>query len=65
MKLLLGGAKMHVDDLVSIRLTYGDWLMLSEILERYSGRPTNVEYCPEEEQPIIKRFNQSVEDLDP
>ena len=56
---------MGVNDPVSIRMTYGDWLMLSEVLERYSGRPTNVEYCPEEEQPIIKRFNQIVEDLDP
>ena len=56
---------MGVNDPVSIRMTYGDWLVLSEVLERYSGRPTNVEYCPEEEQPIIQRFYQIVDDLEP
>jgi hypothetical protein len=55
---------MHADSLVNIRLTYGDWIVLGECLERYSGRPTCIEYCPEAEQPIIERFYDIVDNIE-
>jgi hypothetical protein len=46
-----------------IYLTLEEWALLSDVLERYSGRPTNAPYNPEEEQPTIQKFSKIVDDM--